>query len=97
MKTETHLLANNNRPEQSNAQKTKIDKIIVIYKFELMISSYKLDFWRSVLHLLSLFSFQNLKISFFCHCKYTVEFPSLGFPVIHVSLLWSHLVELGQS
>lgn len=32
MKTETQLLANNNRPEQSNAQKTKIDKIIVNYR-----------------------------------------------------------------
>lgn len=32
MKTETQLLANNNRPEQSNAPKTKIDKIIVNYR-----------------------------------------------------------------
>ena len=32
MKTETQLLANNNRPEQSTAQKTKIDKIIVNYR-----------------------------------------------------------------
>ena len=95
MKTETQLLANNNRPEQSNAQKTKIDKIIVNYRITDVF--IQVDFWRPVLQLLSLFSFQNLKISFFCHCKYTVEFPSLGFQIIHVSLLRSHLVELGQS